>query len=286
MTFYILKDGTKTGPYTVTEVAEAIRQGRLSMSNQAWHEGMTSWEEICKIPSLVDATLPPLPKVDSEMQSLPIPTDNPAAYPSITNREPCCASSTLKNEKTNKIYLPLFFVINLALYGLLIILGLLQFPKDFGFECCIRLGCLYISGYYFWKYRNVFAIELPERQQFVFFAIASFLAWYSLEMLNEWYWYTGRYNTLTLYQVAVLVFAGLYALNRVQLSSEDKIRIYNIFLVLCGLTLAGWATIAVLCESTTSPSYVSLPQVLWLGVKGVFNVLGILIMGALHVKPA
>ncbi len=66
MRFYIVKDGTRQGPY---EVEELMRQ-RLSPDTLVWTKGMPEWIEASRVPELAAA-------IDSDVPSMP--GDAPAA---------------------------------------------------------------------------------------------------------------------------------------------------------------------------------------------------------------
>lgn len=57
---FILKNGGRTGPYTIDQVVASIRKGELLMSDLAWREGKTDWEPIHTDAELVAAVLPPI----------------------------------------------------------------------------------------------------------------------------------------------------------------------------------------------------------------------------------
>jgi hypothetical protein len=60
MLIYIGKNNERTGPFDESQVLAGIRDGVFSLSDLAWHEGMTGWEPLGSLyPS--PSTPPPLP---------------------------------------------------------------------------------------------------------------------------------------------------------------------------------------------------------------------------------
>jgi len=62
MNIYIHKNDQQIGPYSETQIAEAVSSGQISLEDLAWKEGLTEWVrlgELMKIPP----TRPQLPKI-------------------------------------------------------------------------------------------------------------------------------------------------------------------------------------------------------------------------------
>ena len=67
---YISKSGQQLGPYSIAEVQDLIRTGKVAVADWAWHEGLPNWIPLNQIPGFGSA-LPPAP---------PVPTTTPVAY--------------------------------------------------------------------------------------------------------------------------------------------------------------------------------------------------------------
>lgn len=61
MTFFVLKNGNRLGPFTAEHVAIMVRKGELAMNDLAWCEGKSEWFPIHQNQDLVVAVIPPLP---------------------------------------------------------------------------------------------------------------------------------------------------------------------------------------------------------------------------------
>ena len=73
MNIYIRKEGRRDGPFSPKQAGEFIRQGRYSLSDLAWHEGMHEWSPIHALPDVVTFVLPPIP-VKKQVLSPALPT--------------------------------------------------------------------------------------------------------------------------------------------------------------------------------------------------------------------
>jgi len=82
MNIFIYKDKRCDGPFTPKQAGEFIRQGRYSLSDLAWHEGLFEWKPIHSMPGVVDLVLPPLP-VNPKKQ-----TDSITASPNTIQQSP------------------------------------------------------------------------------------------------------------------------------------------------------------------------------------------------------
>src|SRR4051812_2599007 len=61
MNFYLLREGSRSGPFTIQQIAGFIRGSECKMTDMAWHEGMREWSPLHSFPDIVDVILPPIP---------------------------------------------------------------------------------------------------------------------------------------------------------------------------------------------------------------------------------
>ena len=112
---FILKNGEKTGPYTIDQVVASIRKGELLMSDYAWQEGMIQWQPIHKMSDLVTAVLPAVPEKPPEQLSNNTPPvvaglslNSKTSRPSIINLpEETVSQSSESSAQTAKTILKL-----------------------------------------------------------------------------------------------------------------------------------------------------------------------------------
>ena len=57
---YIDREGCRLGPFTLEEVNKALADGELSLSDQAWTEGMTQWVRLKEFPNVRHPFIPKL----------------------------------------------------------------------------------------------------------------------------------------------------------------------------------------------------------------------------------
>lgn len=90
MNIYIHKDGRRDGPFSSQQAGDLIRQGRYSLSDLAWHEGMADWQALHSIADIVEAVLPPEPKKAPEQPAQPLASQiqtPPSLQPSTSQPE-------------------------------------------------------------------------------------------------------------------------------------------------------------------------------------------------------
>ena len=58
---YIDRDGVEMGPFSHTEVNQYLDEGRLTIEDYGWIDGMEDWRPICSVPGIKPplATPPP-----------------------------------------------------------------------------------------------------------------------------------------------------------------------------------------------------------------------------------
>ena len=60
---YIDREGCRLGPFTLEEVNKALADGELSLSDQAWTEGMTQWVRLKEFPNVRHPFIPKLKRL-------------------------------------------------------------------------------------------------------------------------------------------------------------------------------------------------------------------------------
>ena len=74
MQLYILKGQEKVGPLELQEVRDLLNDGKLVLSDQAWHEGSENWAPLSEIPGVIDqpkATIVTKPVIQKTMGPAP-----------------------------------------------------------------------------------------------------------------------------------------------------------------------------------------------------------------------
>src|SRR4051794_38172991 len=90
MNIFIIKNGNHQGPLSIVDLKEQIKQGTVSLSDKAWHEGCSEWTPISQMPELLTAILPSIPAENTA----PSDTAEPSAYVPLNieptqEEEPC-----------------------------------------------------------------------------------------------------------------------------------------------------------------------------------------------------
>ena len=75
MNYFVMQGDEKRGPYTLAELHEQVRSGKVAPTDMAQSEGMTSWAEVSvvlgNIP--IPAAMPPAPAQAPPVQTVPLP---------------------------------------------------------------------------------------------------------------------------------------------------------------------------------------------------------------------
>jgi hypothetical protein len=76
MQIHIARDGQPVGPFSLEEINRQLAAGTLSLSDQAWYEGMAGWAPLSTVPGVSGSTSPSL--VNATTPSVPVVAAPPA----------------------------------------------------------------------------------------------------------------------------------------------------------------------------------------------------------------
>ena len=62
MQIYVVREGDQRGPYSLEQVQQHLADGRLLITDSAWHKGLDNWIPLSEVPGVVVAPQP-LPRV-------------------------------------------------------------------------------------------------------------------------------------------------------------------------------------------------------------------------------
>ena len=87
MNFYLNKNGQKLGPYTSEQVQIFIRQGVVSLDDQVWSDGWSTWKPIRSVSGFGESN--PSNISVPQVQTAPIQQQNTSTY--VEGKEPVVA---------------------------------------------------------------------------------------------------------------------------------------------------------------------------------------------------